>query len=59
MDQMEANIMKGKLESSGITCLIDPGLSYANPLLTNASGWIKINVREQDAKAAKEVLEIE
>jgi hypothetical protein len=58
MDKMEAEVMKSKLEASNIKCFLDEGLSGYNPLLTNSTGWIKINVDEKDAKSAKEILEI-
>jgi hypothetical protein len=58
MDQMEAKIMKSRLDASGISCFLEEGLSGYDPLLTNATGWIKLNVVEKDVKTAKEILDI-
>ncbi len=53
---IDAEIIKSKLEAEGIHCFIDEGAARGNPLLTNAVGWIKINVPEDDAQRAFELI---
>jgi len=48
-DPIEANIVKGLLDTHGIECyLSDENIITLNPLYSNAIGGIKLNVFEQD-----------
>ncbi|MDR0661204.1 MAG: DUF2007 domain-containing protein [Prevotellaceae bacterium] len=61
-DPVLANIMKAKLEAAGIDCaLMDENtvnIVTINPNYTQQFGSIKLQVREEDVKAAEEVLAI-
>ena len=56
-DLPDALLAKGLLESSGIECfLADDNLVAINWLLSNAIGNVKLQVKEEDAEAALEIL---
>lgn len=53
-----AHIAKGKLESSGIECVIlDEHLISINWLYSNALGGVKLQVKSSDVERAKAILE--
>jgi hypothetical protein len=55
--QVEANIVKGLLESNDIFCFLQDEHSVSmNPLYSNALGGIKLNVRAEDAARAHNLL---
>ena len=57
-DVPEALLAKGKLESAGIACtLADGNLVRMDWLLSNAIGGIRLQVHEQDAEAARAILD--
>lgn len=56
---IDAHIIKGKLEASGIQCwLQDENISalIVDPILTNAIAGIKLMVKEDDLIKAMEIL---
>ncbi len=54
---VEAQIIKSKLESSGIKCfLFDDNMSAA---YSNVTGGTRVQVLEEDAQNAKDILDIE
>jgi hypothetical protein len=56
---IEANIMKSKLESEGLTCFVaDQNMVSINPLYSNAVGGVRVQVRQGDFEKAKEILNI-
>lgn len=61
-DSVLANIMKAKLEAAGIDSVLMDETSVnivtINPEYTQQFGSIKLQVREEDVEAAKEILEI-
>ena len=61
-DSVLANIMKAKLEAAGIDCVLmdenTVNIITINPEYTRQFGSIKLQVREEDVKAAKEILAI-
>ena len=55
----EADILRSRLESSGITTLIpDEGVISVNPLYTGTVGGIRVQVSENDLVAAREIVEL-
>jgi hypothetical protein len=57
-DVPEALLAKGKLESAGIACaLADGNLVRMDWLLSNAIGGIRLQVHQQDAEAARAILD--
>jgi hypothetical protein len=57
-DVPEALLAKGKLESAGIACVLaDGNLVRMDWLLSNAVGGIRLQVHQQDAESAREVLD--
>jgi len=55
---MEADLAKGALESAGIDAMIQADSAGGmRPHLAWASGGFKVLVREEDAAAARELLE--
>lgn len=57
-DMPEALLAKGLLESAGLECfLVDDNLVRLDWFISNGVGGIKIAVKEEDAKAAVEILE--
>ena len=53
----EAAIVRGRLESEGIPCFIQNELiSQVAPFYSNAFGGVKLQVNENDAAKAKEIL---
>lgn len=61
-DSVLANIMKAKLEAVGIDSVLmsenSVNIVTINPEYTRQFGSIKLQVREEDAEAAKEILAI-
>jgi ribosomal protein L37AE/L43A len=56
-DPMLAEIVRGRLQANGIDCFIaDDNTIWANPLLTQAVGGVKIKVFEKDIKKCREIL---
>lgn len=54
----EAQIIKGKLQSEGIRVfLVDQVLIDTDPLVSQAIGGIKLDVRQEDAARASAILE--
>jgi hypothetical protein len=54
----EANIAKGALESAGIECFLsDDNIVQVNWLLSTAVGNVKLQVRQEDAEAALQILD--
>lgn len=52
-DLIEAEVLRGRLESAGIKAfLVDEGIVAAHGLLANAVGGIKIQVERKDAERA-------
>lgn len=48
---IEANIVKGRLEDSGIPCfLTDENMATIQPLYNQAIGGVKLNVFEKDVE---------
>jgi hypothetical protein len=57
-EPLEANLMRSKLLSEDIECiLLDENLISVQPFYSNAIGGIKLQVHEDDAQRAKEILE--
>lgn len=57
-DQWEANLAKSALEAAGIDAMIQAGsVGRTRPHVAFASGGYKVLVREEDAGAARDVLE--
>ena len=55
---IDANIILGRLQNEGINCwLKDENLVSTIPLLTNATGGIKLMVAEDDVEKAKSLLQ--
>jgi rubredoxin len=55
---VEANIVKGLLESNDIFCFLQDEHSIGiNPLYANALGGIKLIVRSEDEERAQEILQ--
>ena len=55
---IEANIVKGMLESNDVFCFLQDEHSIGiNPLYSNALGGIKLMVRIEDQERAQEILE--
>jgi len=55
--EVEAEIIKGLLETYGIPCLFKPYASFsASVLVTDGTGQIRILVRPEDEKDARELL---
>lgn len=53
----QSAILKGRLESEGIQCFIkDENIVNANPFYSNAVGGVKVQVRENDAERASEIV---
>lgn len=53
----EIAIIRGKLESEGITCFVQDELTVqVNPFYSNAIGGVKLQVRESDLNQAIEIL---
>ncbi len=56
----QLHIIKGRLESEGIECFIKDELTIqANPLISNAVGGVKLQVKEEDVEAALKILDSE
>jgi hypothetical protein len=56
-DLIEAEIVKGRLESEGIQCaLVDDIMVSVNPLYSNAIGGVKLKVFEEDYDKALEII---
>lgn len=54
---IDAHLLKIKLESEGIPCLlVDENTVSLDPLLSHAIGGIKLKVAEKDAERAQEIL---
>ena len=54
----DADLDKNRLDAAGIKCMLqNDGISQANPLLSNAVGWVRLAVLEQDVEKAKELLD--
>jgi hypothetical protein len=57
-EPLEANLMRSKLLSEEIECiLLDENLISVQPFYSNAIGGIKLQVHEDDAVRAKEILD--
>ena len=55
--EAEAQIIKGLLESYGIPCLFKPYASFsASVFVTDGTGQIRIMVRKEDEKDARELV---
>ena len=53
----EVAVIRGRLESKGITCFVQDELTVqVNPLYSNAIGGVKLQVKENDLKPAIEIL---
>lgn len=53
----EAHIVKGRLEADGIQAFLKDNITIdTDPLVSNAIGGIKLKVRSEDEKIAKEIL---
>jgi Zn finger protein HypA/HybF involved in hydrogenase expression len=53
----EVAIIRGRLESEGITCFVQDELTVqVNPLYSNAIGGVKLQVKESDLNQAIEIL---
>ena len=53
----EAQIVKGRLEADGIQTFLKDNITIdTDPLVSNAIGGIKLKVRSEDEKEAKEIL---
>ena len=53
----EAQIIKGRLEADGIHVFLKDNITIdTDPLVSNAIGGIKLKVRSEDEKEAKEIL---
>ena len=53
----EVAIIRGRLESEGITCFVQDELTVqVNPLYSNAIGGVKLQVKESDLPRAIEIL---
>ncbi|WP_179343220.1 putative signal transducing protein [Winogradskyella ursingii] len=53
----EAQIIKGRLEADGIQVFLKDNITIdTDPLVSNAIGGIKLNVRAEDEKEAREIL---
>lgn len=58
LDPHEANICKSHLESAGIPSFIkNESFVGNNPILSNAVGGCELQVKEDDAKKALEIIE--
>jgi len=56
-EPMEANLMRSKLLSEGIECvLLDEILISVQPFYSNAIGGIKLQVHQDEAEKAREVI---
>ena len=54
---IDANIILWKLRSEGVNCFLgDEYTATINPFLSNAIGGIKLNVPEEEAEKARELL---
>lgn len=59
-DLHEAWLAEGKLKSAGVDCILaDDNLVRMDWLYANAIGGVKLQVREEDAASAQELLEAE
>jgi|ERR1017187_3133690 DNA-directed RNA polymerase subunit RPC12/RpoP len=57
-EPLEANLMRSKLLSEDIECiLLDENLISVQPFYSNAIGGIRLQVHEDDAMRAKEILD--
>ena len=53
----EVAVIRGRLESEGITCFVKDELTVqVNPLYSNAIGGVKLQVKESDLNQAIEIL---
>ncbi len=53
----EAHIMKGQLESQGISCFLkNESLTNAHAIFSDNSGQIELQVNENDAKNALKII---
>ena len=53
----EVAIVRGRLESEGITCFVQDELTaQVHPFYSNAIGGVKLQVKENDLKPAIEIL---
>lgn len=53
----EAYILRGKLESEGISCFLQDELTVqSNPLYSNAVGGVKLQVKEADLSEATSIM---
>ena len=55
-DEIDANLKKGFLETAGINCVIEPSIYRAEGYLLPLFNQFKINVPQEDAETAKQVL---
>jgi hypothetical protein len=54
---LDAHVLKGRLESEGIECFLkDENMIGMNPFTSNALGGIKLQVWEDEAEWAKDVI---
>ena len=54
---IDVHVLKSKLESEGIHCYIfDEQIVSMNLLYNNAIGGVKLNVSEDDAKNARQII---
>jgi hypothetical protein len=57
LDIPTAQVCKSHLKAHGIKCFLEnENFIAANPLLSNAVGWVKIKVFEEDVPKAREIL---
>lgn len=53
----EANLLKGRLETEGITCsLANENIVTVNPFYSNAVGGVQLQVRKQDQEKALAII---
>ena len=56
--ELEAQVIKGLLNSYGITCLLQPcAVSSLQNILVPGTGGVRVLVSEQSANAAKRLIE--
>ena len=59
-DPLEVSILRGRLEAEGIRCFVRDGMtSKMLPILSDAIGGIKLQVRERDVKRTIRILRLE
>ena len=54
----EAHIIKGQLESQGISCFLkNEGLVNTHAVFSDNTGQIELQVKEEDAEKASQIIE--